>query len=280
MAFSVNTMTGAGVALAAAASASDRIIYTQVLSSESYIDAATASSATVGMFEGPAGGVISASATDTVARVVGSIRNARLSAVTLKSFALVGRLESGSEVVVAVLSDENAAVELPAESSEKTAASVAFSMSFSAGQAAMVAVTTAGSATVSDLARFVSLHKAGDPSSGDYQSVRGYKQFLDGIGASDASFSGTVTVSGMTGLQPTSLYDLPVGGLAVAWLDEGTKRYPGDIIYASYNQIPYARSITDSVIASVYYIPSGSYTPLMLADSSTGGVWCLLMRVG
>lgn len=190
MGFSVNALTAEGLAFCASATATERAIFTRVLSSERAFTAAEASSATVAAFDGPAGPIIAASAVDGVARIVGAIRNAGTSEITLKSFALCGKIGvSGVEKIVAVLSDEQAAVILPPAGGPSNAVSVAFSLVFSAGSEAVAEVTEAGSATVSDLSRFVSLHKAGDLFAGDDQEILGTK-----------AFSGNVFIEGKTTL--------------------------------------------------------------------------------
>ena len=213
MAYSVNVLTANGKAVIAGASASNRLIYTRMLTSSDAMTAEDAAAASVSDFEGPEGPIVAASATDNVARVVGVVRNTSTGAdpVELRSFALCGRLESATQdAVLLVLSDPVASVILPSSSAPLSGSSVGFSLRIDAGVAAMVTITSAGSATVSDLERMVSCHRAGDATAGDAQNVRGIKMFLDGLGASvlevekddakgwsgDAAIGGGLLVSG------------------------------------------------------------------------------------
>lgn len=213
MAYSVNVLTANGKAVIAGASASNRLIYTRMLTSSDAMAAEDATAASVSDFEGPQGPIVAASATDNVARVVGVVRNTASGAdpVELRTFALCGRLESAAQdAVLLVLSDPAASVILPSSSAPESGASVGFSLRIDAGVAAMVTITSAGSATISDLERMVSCHRAGDATTGDAQSVLGTKIFEDGVGASvlevekddakgwsgDAAIGGDLLVSG------------------------------------------------------------------------------------
>lgn len=178
--FSVKRLTTNGVAKLAGASASNRIIYTRMLTSEEYFDDEAASTASASDFSGPQGGIVAASAVEDIARVVGSVRNETSARIELKTFALCGQFEGDeTDVVIMVLSDEAASVILPVTGGPSSWASMSFSLRISAGSAGMVEVTSAGSATVSDLLRFVSTHKAGNSAEGDDQAILGEKYFRD-----------------------------------------------------------------------------------------------------
>lgn len=180
--YDVNTITVNGLALLAGASAANRLIYTRMLTSEDAFTAEEAAVAETSDFDGPEGSISAASATDNVARIIGAVRNATDSAVSLKTFVLCGRLENSTEdEVMLVISDADASVILPATGGPDAAASVAFSLVLAAGESAMVTVTPAGSASIADLARFVSAHKAGDTQAGDTQAIYGEKTFYDDV---------------------------------------------------------------------------------------------------
>ena len=214
-AYTVNTLTLQGLAKLAGASASTPLIYTRILSSEQSMDATAAISASASDFESIQGTIAAASATGDVARIVGALQNTTASQVTLKSFALCARLDGElTDVVILVLSDPIASAILPPGGGPTSTAAISFSLIIASGSGAMVTVTPAGSATVSDLNRFVSIHKAGDSSSGDDQAILGNKSFSGSthfMGTcqfeSDASF-GNLTASclyspavGVTGSQ-------------------------------------------------------------------------------
>lgn len=240
MAYSVNVLTANGKAVIAGATASNRLIYTRMLTSSDAMTTEEAASASVSDFEGPEGPIVAASATDNVARVVGVVRNTSAGAdpVELRSFALCGRLESAAQdAVLLVLSDPAASVILPSASAPVSGSSVGFSLRIDAGVAAMVTITSAGSATISDLERMVSCHRAGDATAGDAQNVRGIKMFLDGLGASvfevvkddgegwsgDAVIGGGLRVNGGARVDGDVLFDSDIStGGSIAPQQTGT----------------------------------------------------------
>jgi hypothetical protein len=186
MSFSVNVLTAPGQAILAAASSANRVIYTRVITSPYAMTASEAGAASISDFSGPQGNIVAASATDNVARIVGSVINTTQLPVSLKSFALCARLENDNQdVIVMVLSDASAAIEVPAYGGPDAAAVVGFSVEIDAGEAGMVSVTSTASATLADLERFVSTHKAGDAYAGEAQLIRGKKEFLDELTTAD-----------------------------------------------------------------------------------------------
>ena len=200
--FSVNVVTTAGLALIARATAASQLIYTRVLSDADAMTAAAAALATPADFSGPEGTILAASATDVSCRVVGRIGN-QSTATSVKTFAVCAKIDGdASDVVVAVLSDD-AEIPIPSTSSPLTGVEIGFLINISSADTVTVQVTGAGSVTFGDIARFVSCHKAGDPTTGEAQTILGNKTFADdvdiagGLGVTgDAVFSGDVEING------------------------------------------------------------------------------------
>lgn len=188
--FSVNVVTTAGLALIARATAASQLIYTRVLSDADAMTAAAAALATPADFSGPEGTILAASATDVSCRVVGRIGN-QSTAATVKTFAVCAKIYGdASDVVVAVLSDD-AEVPIPGASSPLTGVEIGFLINISSADTVTVQVTGAGSVTFGDIERFVSCHKAGDPTAGEQQTILGSKRFENG-----ADFGAGVGIEG------------------------------------------------------------------------------------
>lgn len=187
--FSVNIVTPAGQALLARASSALQLIYTRIKASETAVTAAEAAASVPADYP-VAGTILAASATENVARIVGKISSASLSAaVDLKSFALCAKIDGDAEdAVLAVLSDANASVPLPGPSAVDVNAEIGFLLTITDAGQVTVEVTGAGSVTFGDIARFLSLYKAGDPTSGENQTVLGAKTF-DGALTANGAFS-------------------------------------------------------------------------------------------
>lgn len=200
--FAVNVVTTAGLALIARATAASQLIYTRVLSDADAMTAAAAALATPADFSGPEGTILAASATDVSCRVVGRIGN-QATAASVKTFAVCAKIDGdASDVVVAVLSDD-AEIPIPDTSSPVTGVEIGFLLNIASADTVTVQVTGAGSVTFGDIARFVSCHKAGDPTTGEAQTILGDKAFSDdvdiagGLGVTgDAVFADDVEING------------------------------------------------------------------------------------
>lgn len=189
--FSINTITVDGVALIARAAATSQLIYTRVLSATAAMTEQTAGTAQVGDFDGAEGNILSASASDDRAIIRGVIYN-QPSEITLKTFAICAKIDGdASDVVLAVQSDPDAEVIVPADTAPAVGVEVDFLITIA--DAENVTVESIGPGTVSfgDLDRFVSMYKAGDPTSGEAQTIHGAKTFSD-----SAHFASGLTASG------------------------------------------------------------------------------------
>lgn len=177
-----NVVTVAGAALIAQATAANPIVYVSALSkataAESDADLATKPAS---WYDGKTGGIAAVSAIGNVARIVAVWGNSG-TAQAAKSLAVTARLASQSDseaVVMTAMSDPDSAVILPGADDIQGAVEVPFNVSLNAS--GDVEVTPGAAASIADLARFVSLHKAGDPTSGDDQEILGVKTFADQI---------------------------------------------------------------------------------------------------
>lgn len=186
MAFSVNALTSDGNALLAQATSSNPIVYIGAVASE--YDFSAAEIADMGSIQDQGwtitdGVVVAASATDITARIIMGFYN-RPQAVVCKTFGVVGRLQSQSDaqaVVVAAVSDPSASIRLPGSDEASVRVEVAIDMAISDQLSVSVTSSTAGSAMLSDLDRLVSCHKAGQPYSGDNQTIYGSKTFANSV---------------------------------------------------------------------------------------------------
>lgn len=173
--FSNQVVTAAGRTLIASATAANQIVFVKALSAGSV----PADPSEPSGYDGVQGTITSSSATDNVARVVTSYNNAPTSTPQpVKAIALMGKLASQSDaeaVIFAYCTDSDSEIYFPAKNAPEQITRFAYNIAFEGD--APLEVTEAGSASLSDLNRFVSLHVAGDPTQGEYQTIKGAKTF-------------------------------------------------------------------------------------------------------
>ena len=173
--FSSQVVTVAGRSLIASATATNQIVFVKALSATTV---PADPSVTTG-YDGVQGTITSSSATNNVARVVTSYNNAPTSAPQpVKAIALMGRLASQSDaeaVIFAYCTDSGSEIYFPANNAPEQITRFAYNIAFEGD--APLEVTEAGAASLSDLDRFVSLHVAGDPTTGEDQTIKGSKTF-------------------------------------------------------------------------------------------------------
>lgn len=186
--FSTQIITEAGLALAAQATATNKIEYIGALSCATVPDDPTEQSE----YTGRTGQIDAASATDNVARVIAAFMNALVdSPQDMKAIAVLGKLSSQSDaeaVIVAYATDANSTIVLPRSSAPEQVMRFAFNLAFNAGET--VPVFQTGDATIEDLDRLVSCHKAGQPTVGADQTIYGEKTFKDTIKAAQIQSDG------------------------------------------------------------------------------------------
>ena len=201
--FSSQVVTVAGRTLIASATATNQIVFVKALSATTV----PADPSQTSGYDGVQGTITSSSATNNVARVVTSYNNARTNAPQpVKAIALMGRLASQSDaeaVIFAYCTDSGSEIHFPAKNAPEQITRFAYNIAFEGN--APLEVTEAGAASLSDLDRFVSLHVAGDPTTGEVQTIRGRKTFTNEITlqstlSSSSLIKTTGAVSGSTGI--------------------------------------------------------------------------------
>lgn len=190
MSFSVNALTTAGFALIAQATSSNPIVWIGAVASVNSYSAVEISSLddpTDGAWGVQGGTIVAASATGTTARIIAGFTN-RASETTVKTIGVVCRLASQSDaeaIVVAAISDANASIRIPPTTEPAVRIEVDVNVTISATNTVTVTSSTAGSAMLSDLDRFMSCHKAGQPTAGERQGIYGIKDFQNDIYVGD-----------------------------------------------------------------------------------------------
>ena len=203
--FSSQVVTVAGRTLIASATATNQIVFVKALSATTV----PADPSQTSGYDGVQGTITSSSATNNVARVVTSYNNARTNAPQpVKAIALMGKLASQSDaeaVIFAYCTDSGSEIHFPAKNAPEQITRFAYNIAFEGNAQAPLEVTEAGAASLSDLDRFVSLHRAGDPTTGEVQTIRGRKTFTNEITlqstlSSSSLIKTTGAVSGSTGI--------------------------------------------------------------------------------
>ena len=201
--FSSQVITVAGRSLIASATATNQIVFVKALSAGSV----PADPSQTSGYDGVQGTITSSSATNNVARVVTSYNNTNTNAPQpVKAIALMGKLASQSDaeaVIFAYCTDSGSEIYFPGNNAPEQITRFAYNIAFEGD--APLEVTEAGAASLSDLNRFVSLHVAGDPTTGESQVIRGRKTFTNEITlqstlSSSSLIKTTGAVSGSTGI--------------------------------------------------------------------------------
>lgn len=175
--FENQTITSEGLNLIAHATAADAIVYTKALSNATV----PADPSNVSSYSGKVGTIASASSSGNAARITLAFENSdTMSSQAVKCVALMGRLqsESGDGVIVAYCSSGESSITLPSSLDAPCVTRFVVNLVMSAGSGSTINVVESGTASLSDLSRFVSTHKVGSPE-GEDQIVRGKKTFAD-----------------------------------------------------------------------------------------------------
>ena len=171
--FQTNEITQAGLRLIAESSSANPIAFVDALSASQIPQDPEEAQG----YNGIGGTIDASSATDTTARVVALFGNTSTSeAQVVKAIAIRAKLASQSDsdaVIFAYSYDADSAIHFPPNTAPSQRTRFAFAFDFS--QTKNVSVTEAGSASLADLERFVSCHKAGNPNNGEDQTILGDK---------------------------------------------------------------------------------------------------------
>lgn len=181
--FAINIVTVAGTNLIAQATSTNQIIIVDALSSpNAATDADDLASKNASFYNGISGTIQSSSATLNIAKVVSRFGNAGLQSQPVKSVCIRGRLANQSDsqaVIMAAMSDSDSSIYLPSDESPMQITRFIFNFAVNADDT--VETVFADGATMADLERFVSMYKAGDPTDGDNQTIKGVKTFEDNV---------------------------------------------------------------------------------------------------
>ena len=171
--FQTNEITQAGLRLIAESSSANPIAFVDALSASQIPQDPEEAQG----YNGIGGTIDASSATDKTARVVALFGNTSTSeAQVVKAIAIRAKLASQSDsdaVIFAYSYDADSAIHFPSNTAPSQRTRFAFAFDFS--QTQNVSVTEAGSASLADLERFVSCHKAGNPNAGEDQTIFGDK---------------------------------------------------------------------------------------------------------
>ena len=176
--FENQTITSEGLNLIAHATAADAIVYTKALSNATV----PADPSIVSSYSGKEGTIDSTSSSGNAARITLAFENSdTMSSQAVKCVALMGRLqsESGDGVIVAYCSSGESSITLPSSIDAPCVTRFVVNLVMSTGSGSTINVVESGVASLSDLSRFVSTHRAGDPTTGEAQTIRGAKTFTD-----------------------------------------------------------------------------------------------------
>lgn len=176
--FDNNTLTVQGLNAIATATVESPIHFTKALASSTYYEPASVVEGNLEI----TGTIASASATDAEARVVAAFTGADETGVLIKTIALFGWVgDVSNEVMICAASDSDSQI----HTSSIFTAFIA--VHFDIADVAVGSFTSSAGAfaTLGDLDRFVSAHKAGDVSAGDNQSIYGNKTFQNNVEVTD-----------------------------------------------------------------------------------------------
>ena len=181
--FAISIVTADGASLIAQATSTNQLVMVDALSCTlAATDAADLASKTASWYDGVSGTIESSSATNNVAKVIAKYGNAGAIAQPVKSVALRAKLANQADsaaVIIAAMSDADSEIVLPSSSSVAQIERVIFNFAINADE--QTETVYADGATVADLDRFVSMWKAGDPTTGEYQIILGDKSFSDDV---------------------------------------------------------------------------------------------------
>ena len=141
---------------------------------EAQAQATSTLDAFLGAYSDVSSKILSLSVTGQTLRAVVQFKSTGDTARECKSVALLS-----DNNVIAILSSSDVMFTIPASSTSVVGVSVDFNIVFTNTGQATVDVSTANTAMQSDLDRLVSCHVAGDPQTGEAQTVRGEKTFAD-----------------------------------------------------------------------------------------------------
>lgn len=183
--FAINVVTSPGASLIAQATSANRIVFVDALSCPSACETASElASKDAGWYTGIHGTVEGASAEGTLAQISLRFSNTTGNQQAVKSVAVRARLASQTDadaVVLAAMCDASSDISLGGASNPSRF--VRFKMDISINASNQIEAVEADGASMADLARFVSMWKAGDTEAGETQTILGRKRFKSTVWA-------------------------------------------------------------------------------------------------
>lgn len=259
MAISINVVTSAGANLIAQATAANPIVIIDCYAGNQAASSAEDLASRPLSFYSFGGGysdgtIFSCSAQGNTARVVMNFNSGHCDLNEpeyIKSACIRGRLQSQSDseaVIIAALSDSSSEIQIPSTHSPVVNIHLPINIIINADD--QVETVGAEYASLADLARFVSMYKAGNPSQGEDQFIRGDKTFLDDLeiqasmtvygsasfddfvnfnngftSANDITINGETTLNGITNTHSISVKDAHNPDFFVLRCDRGELVY-------------------------------------------------------
>jgi hypothetical protein len=186
MAFLYNVITSAGANLIAQATAANPIVIIDCYAGNQAASSAEDLASRPLSFYSFGGGysdgtIFSCSAQDNTARVMMNFNSGHCDLNEpeyIKSACIRGRLQSQSNseaVIIAALSDSSSEIQIPSTHSPVVNIHLPINIIINADD--QVATVGAEYSSLADLARFVSMYKAGNPNTGENQTIKGSKTF-------------------------------------------------------------------------------------------------------
>lgn len=210
--FAICTITQDGANLIAQATAANPIVFVDAMTSKyAAADVADLAGKALSFYDGPTGSIDAVSAVGSNARIIARFPNALDdNDINIKSVCVTARLANQTSGIVplAAMSDVNSTIYIPG--ALKPAQFIRFPLNVKITDLGTIQTVAASAAAPGDLARFVSMHAAGDPASGENQTILGNKTFggdiipsgrIKAVGASNGwAFSGEqITPTGVNG---------------------------------------------------------------------------------
>lgn len=286
--FAICTITQDGANLIAQATAANPIVFVDAMTSESAAaDVADLAGKALSFYNGPTGSIDAVSAVGSNARIIVRFPNALDdNDINIKSVCVTARLANQTSGIVplAAMSDENSTIYIPG--ALKPAQNIRFPLNVKITDLGTIQTVAASAAAPGDLNRFVSMHAAGDPTSGEDQTILGDKTFggdiiLGGVikaaGASNGwAFSGEkITPTGVNGELGSSEH--PLLRVNTSGLECGTGYMRAQRGLSAFSR--YAWDIVRGIVTSDGQVIAGTYQPavgavfmiVITADGWTGG---------
>ncbi|MBO5834364.1 MAG: hypothetical protein J6R22_05420 [Alphaproteobacteria bacterium] len=286
--FSICTITLEGINLIAQATAANPIVFVDAMTSESAAaDVVELAGEALSFYDGPTGSIDAVSAVGSNARIIARFPNALDdNDINIKSVCVTARLANQTSGIVpfAAMSDANSTIYIPG--ALKPAQNIRLPFYIIITDLGTIQTVAASAAAPGDLERFVSMHAAGDPASGENQTILGNKTFSGDIipggvvkaaGASNGwTFVGEkITPTGVNGELGSSEH--PLLRVNTNGLECGTGYMRAQKGYTAFTRD--AWEIVRGIVTSDGKVIAGTYQPVVgaafmiviTADGWTGG---------